>query len=101
MSDSVRNKVKQLMFLDQLNCDSDRHLVLAVWSQYGLTLNRKQRMAFLDAPSAEVITRRRREFSKDFPASEAVLERRHKNYRDMTEEYSDHSWLKKLVGRKS
>lgn len=88
------------MWQDQRMRDSDRHLILAVWSGYGLTLTKQQRAVYMDLPSADIIIRRRREFSKLYPASPLVDNRRYHAFKEVTEEYSNGRWFDKLIRRK-
>lgn len=100
MKTNLHKKIDYFMSKDQLYCDSDKHLILAVWRDYGLELTKAQRLIYLDLPSPDVISRRRRELSKDHPASPAILERRFKHYKELTDEYSDGSWLHKIMKRR-
>lgn len=97
---SVRRKVEHLMSLDQNFRDNDKALTLAIWREYGLELTPVQKDKFLMCPSAEVITRRRREFSHKYPASPKVLEKRFKNFKQMTDDFSKQGFVVRLLKRK-
>ena len=94
---STKFRVAQLLNLDQRFRDSDKHLILKVWESEGLILTKEQRTIYMSLPSADVISRRRRELSKDFPPSPEALERRYKHYRAFTDEFSNYGWLRKIL----
>ncbi len=99
MNKSVSSEVKQLMSLDKLYRDSDIALILKVWQNHGLELNKSQRLAFGSVPQAQDIVRRRREWGKLYPASPKVLERRYKAFKEHLDDYSKQSFIVRLLRR--
>lgn len=97
---SIKNRVEHLMRLDSNFRNSDKALVLQVWKEYGLELSAVQIDKFRMAPSAEVITRRRRELSHKYPASAKVTEQRYKHYKGFTDEFSHQNFIIRLLKRK-
>lgn len=95
----VKQQVEKLMSLDARYRNSDKHLILKVWQENGLELTKAQRMVFWGVPSAESITRRRRELSGKYPASEKVMEHRYKHYKAYTNEFSKQNFIVKLFKR--
>lgn len=100
MSVHVKQQVENLMRLDQRYRDNDRDLLLAMWKQYGLELNTAQRLAFREAPAADVIIRRRRELSIKYPPSQVVADKRFKQYKIMLDEFSNQTFLQRLFKRR-
>lgn len=100
VENSVRNRVKSLMALDQHMRDNDKELWLKIAEQDGLILTKAQRFIFMGVPSEAMVSRRRREFSRDFPASEAVTEKRYGHYKAITKEFSKQSWLVKILHKR-
>lgn len=66
--------------------DSDKELLLAIWSQEGFHLSDTQRAAFMRTTPAESITRAARLLRHKYPATEQVTEARYKRF---VEERSD------------
>lgn len=100
MTNSTRQQVRHLMFLDQRFRDSDKELWLAIAEASGLVFTRAQKMIYMGVPTEEVVARRRRELSKEFPASPKVLLHRHKSEARWVEEYSKQSWLRKIFKKR-
>lgn len=100
MRNSLRHKIEHLMILDQRYRDNDYDLLLKVWEDYGLELNTQQRLSFRETPPADVIIRRRREFSVKYPPSAAVAEKRYKNYKVMVDEFSKQPFLQRMLKRR-
>lgn len=96
---SVRQRVRKLMELDTIFRDDDRYLTLYIWEEDGLNLTRQQKALFMDLPGADIIARRRREFSKEFPSSPEIVEKRFKHYKELTDEFSNQNWFQKLLRR--
>lgn len=88
------------MSLDQLYRDSDKLLWLKLAEDTGLVLTKKQRLLFLEAPSMEVVARRRRELSKLYPPSPQVAERRYRHYKVMTNEFSSQGFLRRILTKR-
>lgn len=85
---SVRREVESLMAQYKKYRNDDKALIIKVWQMHGLELTPYQKYMFFQAPGADVILRRRREFSGKYPASAAVTEKRYKHYTEYKEEYS-------------
>lgn len=100
MRNSLRHKVHELMRLDVRYRDSDHDLLLTLWRDYGLELNTQQRLAFRMTPSPDIIIRRRREFSKLYPPSIRVADKRFKQYKEITDEFSNGSWFKRIIKKR-
>lgn len=99
MSQHVKRQVENLMRLDQKYRDSDTELLLKIWEESGLVLNTAQRMAFREAPAADMVIRRRRELSTKYPPSPLVAEKRYKNYTVLVAEFSPQNWLQRIIKR--
>lgn len=99
-ANSLRNEVRNLLRLDTMYRNNDKMLVLQVWSQHGLNLTKEQRLAFLSAPGADSVLRRRREMSVYYPASAEVTERRYKQYKNYTEEFSKGHWFNRIMRKR-
>lgn len=100
MRNSLKRDIERLMMLDTRYRDSDIDLLLAIWSEHGLELNTRQRLALRASPSPVVVIRRRQELSVKYPPSPMVAERRYKHYREMVDEFSNDNWFKRwLTGR--
>lgn len=97
---SVRQRVKQLMSLDQRFRDSDRELWLKIAEEYGLVLTKSQKFIFMEVPTEGMVSRRRREFSALYPASPLVNERRYHAFKEITDEFSKGNWFKKIMNRR-
>lgn len=67
--------------------DSDKELLLAIWSQEGFHLSDTQRAAFMRTTPAESITRSRRALRDAYPDSKQADKAR---YTRMVEEQNDH-----------
>lgn len=82
----ILNKVERLLYNYPILRDSDKKLLVAVWSTQGLELTSEQKQAFYDkCTTPETITRARRFLKEKYPASEQVAEERYnkfKAYRD-------------------
>lgn len=92
----MSHQVETLMRLDTKYRNSDKELILKIWSYYGFRLTREQKRMFMDLPSVEAITRRRREFSGKYPASAITTERRFKNFKKMRDEFSTGSFFRRF-----
>lgn len=97
---STRQRVAHLMSLDTRFRDDDRYLILKVWEMDGLILTKEQRAVYMSTASPDIICRRRREFSKVFPPSADVLERRYSHYKVLTDEFSNQSWIQRILKRR-
>lgn len=84
----VRQEVKKLMARHKIYRNDDKALVIKVWENHGLELTPHQKFMFLQAPGADVILRRRREFSPQYPATPEVTEKRYKHFTELSEEFS-------------
>lgn len=96
---SLRSRVKHLLFLDQRFRDDNRYLILKVWEQDGLILDKWQRAIYMELPSADVIMRRRRDFNSAYPASPAILEKRFHHFKEFHAEYSPQNFMQRLLRR--
>lgn len=75
---SVTPVVEKILQEHPVTRNSDRHLLLWVFSELGLELTREQALQFLDMPSIETITRVRRKLQEQgkYQASESVQQSR-------------------------
>lgn len=97
MRNSLKRDIGELMRLDARYRDNDYDLLLKVWEDHGLVLNTAQRMAFRETPPADVIIRRRREWSTVYPPSLLVSEKRYKKYKVMIDEFSPGNWFQRFI----
>lgn len=69
--------------------DSDKKLILAVWSEQGLRLTPEQKKLFYQVASPESITRCRRKLQEQgkYPASKSVEEQRFKKFKEYKDNF--------------
>lgn len=69
--------------------DSDKELLLAIWSQEGFHLSDTQRAAFMRTTPAESVTRAARLLRHKYPASTQATEARYGRYIEERNEYGE------------
>lgn len=74
------NKVEGILRDNPHTRDSDKSLLLSVWSIEGLHLDEKQRVAFMGCSTAESVTRCRRALKAHYPATPEVDARRYDKF---------------------
>lgn len=67
--------------------EDDRLLQLRVWEVYGFYLTPEQKEIFLRLPSAETISRRRREMRAEFPETKTTETRRFNRFLEYRNSY--------------
>jgi len=81
--------------------DNDRRLILKVWENEGLVLNKEQKRKFLlDVTMPTSIARRRRELRHRYPESEYVMQKRYNLFIEKKERYSGVGRIRRFINSK-
>jgi hypothetical protein len=85
---SVKQIERKILKRNRKARDDDKLLTLRVWQEYELYLTDDQQKKFMQAPSMDIITRRRRELKTEFPFSPEEERRRFKHFIGFRDEFS-------------